>query len=387
MHYNGTLYWITGLSGAGKTTIGNQLYYTLRKKKNNVILLDGDILKKMFGEGNKISYTLEARKERAGRYAKLCKMLTDQGMIVICCTIAMFEDIREWNRKNIPNYIEVFLDVPMKILIERDQKGMYSEYKKGEFKNLAGLDLTVEFPRNPDIIINNDGSLTVNSCVQKIIEYKVPKDSLFKRDTKYWNKFYKNKPEINYPSLFATYVEKHLISGKSIIELGCGNGRDSVFFALKGLNVIAIDASDLVISELNEKYKDEKKLNFICDDFVRSETLFMRQYDYCYSRFSIHAINETQEDELLNNVILALKQDGLFFIEVRSVLDELFGKGESLGKNEYIYNGHYRRFIERAVLEEKLKKVGFKILYSAEERDFAPFEGKNPIVIRLICQK
>ena len=95
----GILYWITGLSGAGKTTIGNRLYYKMRSENKNVIILDGDILKKIAGKD--LGYKREERLERAYRYSSLCKLLTDQGVHVIICTIAMFNEVRDWNRRNI----------------------------------------------------------------------------------------------------------------------------------------------------------------------------------------------------------------------------------------------------------------------------------------------
>ena len=135
MYNRGVLYWITGLSGAGKTTLGNRLYYEKRKEQDNVILLDGDILKNIVGDS--IGYTIEDRKKRAIKYAMLCKTLTDQGIIVICCTIAMFDEVREWNRKNNKGYVEIFLDVPREVLEERDQKGMYSSLKKGKLTSVC----------------------------------------------------------------------------------------------------------------------------------------------------------------------------------------------------------------------------------------------------------
>jgi adenylylsulfate kinase len=167
MNTKGILYWITGLSGAGKTTIGTRLYYELKKQKDNVVLLDGDILKNIVDDS--LGYTEEDRRKRAMKYAGICKMLTDQGIIVICCTIAMYDEVRDWNRKNNNGYVEIFLDVPVSVLMERDQKGMYSRQKKGELKNLAGIDMQVEFPKNPDIVIHNDGRYTVRQCVEKIL--------------------------------------------------------------------------------------------------------------------------------------------------------------------------------------------------------------------------
>ena len=98
------VYWITGLSGAGKTTIGKKLYERLKEKNCNIVFLDGDILREVFG--GDLGYSREERVKCAMRYARLCKMLVEQGLDVICCTISMFDSVREWNRKNIKGYID-----------------------------------------------------------------------------------------------------------------------------------------------------------------------------------------------------------------------------------------------------------------------------------------
>lgn len=177
MEQEGILYWITGLSGAGKTTIGNSLYYEMKNKNKNVILLDGDVLKKIVSDD--LGYSEEDRRKRAMKYALLCKLLTDQGMTVICCTIAMFDEVREWNRQHNKRYIEVFLDVGLEVLKKRDQKGMYSKAERGELKNIAGIDLRAEFPKTPDIILQNDGRYTIKECVDKILSCNVTLSSDF----------------------------------------------------------------------------------------------------------------------------------------------------------------------------------------------------------------
>lgn len=380
----GILYWITGLSGAGKTTIGNRLFYELRKQRSNVVLLDGDIIKNIVNDNP--GYTLEERKQRAYKYALMCKMLTDQEITVICCTIAMFNEVREWNRKNNKGYVEVFLDVPLDVLQQRDQKGMYSNFKTGDMKNVSGLDISVELPKNPDVYIKNDGSYTVKECVEKILSYTPKISSDFDRDTNYWNQFYEKKPDIEEPSLFAQSIAEQLIAGRTILDLGCGNGRDSLFFESRGLNVTAIDASDRAIGMLQEAHA-QKNICFICDDFVCSAMIYVGQYDYCYSRFSLHAINEEQENDMIKNVYAVLKTGGTFFLEVRSVHDELYGKGMKVGENAFIYDGHYRRFIEKEILEKKLLDNGFKVEYSCEDRGFAPFGEDDPPIIRMILRK
>ena len=199
------------------------------------------------------------------------------------------------------------------------------------------------------------------------------------------NEYYK-KTDISEPSLFAQEIGDMLIPAKNILELGCGNGRDSLYFLRLGLNVTAIDSSDGVIAQLKEKY-EENNIYFICDDFVSSSAIFSGEYDYVYSRFTLHAINEIQETEVLHNVYKVLKTNGLFFIEVRSVNDELYGKGEKVGENSYIFNGHFRRFIKMEDLVNKMKAIGFEIVNAVEARGFAPYQESNPPIIRIIAKR
>lgn len=384
MNNSGLLYWITGLSGAGKTTIGNRLYYELKKSRNNVVLLDGDILKNIVGDT--LGYTEEDRRKRAIKYAQICKMLTNQGIIVVCCTIAMFDEVREWNRKNNKGYVEVYLEVPVDVLLKRDQRGLYSKQKEGKIKHLAGIDMNAELPKSPDVLIQNDGRYTVKECVDKILNFTVSFSADFDRDTLYWNQYYAQGNAVEEPSLFAQFSVEQMKAGKSLLELGCGNGRDSIYFHTKGLKVTAIDASDSIISKLQSKYQNED-ICFVCDDFVCSPTIFVGQYDYIYSRFSLHAINEEQENDVIENIFNALNSHGKVFVEVRSVNDDIFGKGKMVARNSYIYEGHFRRFVQMEELINKLKKQNFLIIYAEEKRDFAPFGDSNPPIIRIIAEK
>ena len=86
----GTVYWFTGMAGAGKTTIAKIFYKNLKKKKQDVIFLDGDSLRKIFG--NDLGYTRVDRKKRAMRNARLCQFLSEYGLDVVCDTISLFHD-------------------------------------------------------------------------------------------------------------------------------------------------------------------------------------------------------------------------------------------------------------------------------------------------------
>lgn len=162
----GRVFWVTGLAGAGKTTIGRLLYEKLCREEKNTIFLDGDILRDVFQ--NMGGFSTKDRRIYASAYGRLCKMLSSQGMNVVCCTVSMFDEVRDWNRSNIPFYREIFLDVPLPVLKKRDQKGLYSKSARGEVKDVVGMDLNLEFPRNPDVRIENDGSLPPEAVVDVI---------------------------------------------------------------------------------------------------------------------------------------------------------------------------------------------------------------------------
>lgn len=159
----GTVYWITGLSGAGKTTIGKLFFEQLQEKKNNVLFLDGDTLREVFG--NDLGYGKEDRFQCAMRYSRICKLLSEQGQDVVICTISMFRAVREWNREHIENYKEIYIEVPMEVLQQRNQKNLY---KSGN--NVVGVDLELELPDNPDIILMNSGEASPQRLAADICE-------------------------------------------------------------------------------------------------------------------------------------------------------------------------------------------------------------------------
>ena len=148
------VYWITGLSGAGKTTVGRLWYKKLKEQGEAAVFLDGDELRQVFGDD--LGYTEEDRRKSAMRNARLCAMLARQGLTAVCCTISMFDDVRAWNRENIPGYFEVYIKVSMETLRNRDQKGLYSQADR----DVAGVHFQVEEPKCPDLILENDGQKT-----------------------------------------------------------------------------------------------------------------------------------------------------------------------------------------------------------------------------------
>jgi adenylylsulfate kinase len=148
--------WIIGLSGAGKTTLANEVMRLVRERQKNVVLIDGDMVREVFG--NDLGYSMEDRLTNAKRICQLGKLLDSQGIHVVCAILSLFPETREWNRNNLQDYFEVFIDTPLSDLIERDSKGIYGKFNKGEAKEVAGMDLPFPRPDNADLLINNTQS-------------------------------------------------------------------------------------------------------------------------------------------------------------------------------------------------------------------------------------
>lgn len=163
------VFWLTGLSGAGKTTIGELLSQRLRAEGNPVIFLDGDILREIYGDV--FGHDREQRMLASQRYGQLCQMLVNQQVSVVCATISMFHEIQAWNRANIQDYVEVFVNVPLSELVTRDSKKIYSRGLKGELTHIVGLDIEPEYPKNPDITIHNYEGMTAEHAVNLIMDF------------------------------------------------------------------------------------------------------------------------------------------------------------------------------------------------------------------------
>ena len=104
------------------------------------------------------------------KYARLCHLLTTQGIDVICATVSMFDDVRAWNRKHISNYTEIYLEVPFPVLQKRNKHGLYGGQSGHQIKNVVGCDIDAQFPANPDIVLRNDGDDTIDELAQRLLE-------------------------------------------------------------------------------------------------------------------------------------------------------------------------------------------------------------------------
>jgi adenylylsulfate kinase-like enzyme len=160
----GRVIWITGLSGAGKTTVGGLVTDALRARGGTVVWLDGDRLREVMGAGNS-GFDEDSRRRLAGSYGRLCREVAGQGVDVVCTTVSMFHEVRQWNQDNIEHYFEVYLRVPLDELYRRDPKGHYRTSD-----TMVGIHLTAEEPQTPDLVIDNYGSRAASAAAGEIIQ-------------------------------------------------------------------------------------------------------------------------------------------------------------------------------------------------------------------------
>jgi adenylylsulfate kinase-like enzyme len=147
--------WLIGLSGAGKTTVGTRVAGRLRAHLPNVVYLDGDLLRDVWG--GELSHDVAGREVNAERLSRLCLMLDRQDIHVVAAVLSIFPHWQSWNREHFADYFEVFLDVPMDVVVARDTKGLYRSALAGSNHDVVGVD--IPFPRPPasDLVLDSSG--------------------------------------------------------------------------------------------------------------------------------------------------------------------------------------------------------------------------------------
>ena len=205
------------------------------------------------------------------------------------------------------------------------------------------------------------------------------------KKTFYWDKFYKNF-NLKKPSDFAIFIAKRKNTG-NLIDIGCGNGRDSIFFQNDKTNVLGIDTCKYIIDKNIQLTKQNKKIKFKNIDISSKKFLKIEKFNNVYCRFVLHIINSEKEDLLLNNIKKITKKNSLIFFEFRTTNDKLYKIGKKISKYER-YTDHYRRFIN---VNDFLKKIiqlnVFSLLYLNEDTNFSKIYKENPTLCRIILKK
>ncbi len=168
--HRGLVIWLTGLSGAGKTTVATELERQLFAAGKHTYLMDGDILR--HGLCSDLNFSAEARRENIRRAGEVAALFADAGVIVIAAFISPFRADRERVRRCLPagRFVEVFVNAPLAVCEKRDVKGLYAKARTGQLKEFTGVSAPYEAPENPEINLHTDET-TPQQAVAQIIDY------------------------------------------------------------------------------------------------------------------------------------------------------------------------------------------------------------------------
>ena len=168
------LVWFTGLSGSGKSTLANLLEIELLSRGIHTYLLDGDNVR--LGLNKDLSFSETDRTENIRRVGEVSKLMIDAGLVAIATFISPFNADREKVKKSvgIENYIEIYVNTPIEVCIERDTKGLYEKAIKGEILNFTGISSPYEIPESPSLIINTS-EIANDQAISKILNLVLAK--------------------------------------------------------------------------------------------------------------------------------------------------------------------------------------------------------------------
>jgi bifunctional enzyme CysN/CysC len=372
------LIWITGYSGSGKTTLGRKVDAELRSNGFRSIFLDGDDLRSIFG--NVFGYSRQERIQLALIYLRLCSHLQGQGYIVILSAIALFDEAAEWAERNIPKFLQVFLDTPSDELLRRDS------LTKKIYKNKINSAELYDEPWVHALKIDAHKLTEINQVAKYIINHFIDIQSI-SHDlgrTSHWAKFYQGSNVPTFPSPFARHIGNCINPGH-LLEIGCGNGRDSAYFSSIGHYVTALDLSVIAIEKCEVDHRNFN-IRFLSGDVSILSDEGDEFFDNIYTRFVLHAMPLQEEVVTIKAAHTYLKIGGQIHIECRSINDPMMRLGEVISPTERIF-GHYRRFLIMEDLISRLNLAGFEIVSSIESSGLAVFRDEDPVVIRISARK
>ena len=160
--------WFTGLSGVGKSTLSGHAANELRRRGLKVEILDGDEVRTNLSKG--LGFSKEDRDTNIKRIGYVCKLLSRNEVVAISAAISPYREVRDYNREQIGNFIEIYVKCSIEELTRRDVKGLYKKALAGEIKNFTGVSDPYEPPLNPEITVDSEQESEQES-LQRILAY------------------------------------------------------------------------------------------------------------------------------------------------------------------------------------------------------------------------
>jgi len=266
--------WLIGMSASGKTTIGKKIFEKLKDSNEKWVFLDGDVFRNILGED--LGHSIEDRRKNAYRISKFCEFLNLQNINVIASVLSIFHDNQKYNKENIPDYKEIFLDVKFDNLLRRDNKELYKKALDGNIKNVVGVDIKFVPPFSPDLIIDNNSE---NPDYQKMVQ-KICDDLNIKFNNSY---IYTEKNLLNFPNTY----QYSKYQGKDFFELFKKNRKKN------------LDFLKIRLEKLNSKRNDNFELNNI-NNYKNDKELNLKEYlIYLYNLNNNELKNQKKTIEVL----------------------------------------------------------------------------------------
>lgn len=207
----------------------------------------------------------------------------------------------------------------------------------------------------------------------------------------YWDRFYERPhPDLAQPSSFARVCVSMLSPDACVFEVGCGNGRDALFMARSGLRVLASDPSHTALDEVRSRMRGERFQHvprLIPRPMEGLDDRHAGELDAVYMRFVLHAVPPEVASTGLRWASRNLGAGRQLFVEARSVRGSLYGKGLPAGRDAFIQDGHYRRFIRLDELRDEIVDIGFRVDNLIEADGLAVHGSDDPVVIRAFATR
>lgn len=371
----GGVIWISGYSASGKTTVGRKVEGRRHRLGREVVFLDGDDLRSILA--GRWGHGRDERIHLARVDFRLASPIAAQGFAVVVCAVAMDDEVRAWLRENVPDSLQVHLDVPADERLRRDRA------TKGVYETIGDTAALHDLPGPDALRIVNHGD-SPDAAADRIVAAWLgarPRGADYGR-TRHWSAYYAAHHAPVEPSPFARAVAACLDPGTRLLEVGCGNGRDAGFFAREGHDVTAIDMSEAAIEACSARVPD---VAFVAGTLPVAAAGTGGDFAAVYSRFVIHAMPLAEEEALLDSLPALMRPGGRLFVECRSINDPLAREGEVISPTERLH-GHYRRFIVPDEFRSRLAARGFEIVRQIESNGLARHGDEDPVVLRVTAR-
>lgn len=359
--------WLIGMSASGKTTIGKKVFDKLLLSDEKWVFIDGDTFRNILGED--LGHTIEDRRKNAYRISRFCQFLHSQGINVLACVLSIFHENQKYNRENISEYKEVYIDVEFENLIARDNKQLYKKALKGEIKNVVGVDIDFLPPYAPDIVIdNNIANPNYEDMTNKILnqlgiklnnKYSYTKSNLLKNPHKYqysqyegtqfFEKYKKDREETL--QLFDYRISKLCSGNINIVRVTYGDYKKNNNLVLKDYLLFLLE------SDTNELEKQQDNIELLIKRFEVGKKLYLtydltelRKSSMDYAELSNYPLfslilqkyyNYTKSQQKLvylnailkvNDIISSIKKDFILINEINFAKQAFIGELDILRK-------------------------------------------------------